>query len=124
MDEPSLTQEDVMRKRSERRHSEAIAKKKARTLIHRVRLWIGGIPSPEEEKRLVGKQAAVHSRPCSCPGCGNARRHLKQKTLQELREDFSDKEQGLRQARGMMTRRPSRSVEKSTTISVEEPGCE
>jgi hypothetical protein len=82
-----------MRDISERRRAEAKAKNKAREIIHRVRAWIGGPLTPEEETKRVGKQAAVHSKPCSCPLCGNARRHLKQKTLQEVKEDLRERDQ-------------------------------
>jgi hypothetical protein len=79
-----------MRNKAERRQSEGKAKGKAKVLVDRVRAWLGGPLTPDEEQRRVGKMAAVHSRPCSCPMCGNARRHLSQKTLQERREEQTD----------------------------------
>jgi hypothetical protein len=72
----------MSREKAQRRFSEAKAKKKASDLIDQQR-WDPKALEGSKRKRVVGKQAAVLSRPCSCPGCGNARRQLGQKTLKE-----------------------------------------
>ena len=72
----------MARAKAQRRASEAKAKKKASDLIDQQN-WHPSALEGDKRKRVVGKQAAVHSRPCSCPMCGNARRQLGQKTLKE-----------------------------------------
>lgn len=36
---------------------------------------------------------AITRKPCSCPGCGNERRHFGTKTLQELKHEQEAREQ-------------------------------
>lgn len=74
-----------MRSRADRRNAMAKAKRKAAEIVDRTRMWVGGLLTEEERAYRVGKMASVHSKPCSCPGCGNSRRHFGHKTLQEER---------------------------------------
>lgn len=78
-----------MRTRADRRHSEKKAKSKARILVDRTRDLFPPL-SEEEMARAVGKGAAVHNAYCSCPACGNPRRHFSEKTIQEKRQDLPD----------------------------------
>lgn len=59
-------------------------KAQARKLMKRS--WM---PSSITE-RNVGKQASVHSVECSCSMCGNPRKHLGQRTLQEIKASLPD----------------------------------
>jgi hypothetical protein len=72
-----------MRSKADRRNALTRAKRKASEITDRFRMWVGGPLTDEERAKRVGKMAAVHCKPCSCPGCGNARRHFGSKTLQE-----------------------------------------
>ena len=80
-----------MRNRAERRALDAKTKKKAGKLVDRTH-WIGGPLDATERERIVGKTAAVHGKGCSCPGCGNPRRHLGQKTIAEKAQDEAFRE--------------------------------
>jgi len=88
-----------MRNRAFRRFQLRQAKRRARNLW--VRIWqmqdyIGdrwdtrlGYYFSEPDKRWVGIQASTHCKPCSCHGCGNARRH-EGPTIQERRASQPD----------------------------------
>jgi hypothetical protein len=93
-----------MRSRSFRRHQLKRVKEKARFIKRQVWGMFTNIfvrsPSPlspvapgEEDPRIVGLGASTHCKPCSCPGCGNPRRHFggnngmtRQEKLSELFE--------------------------------------
>jgi len=69
-----------MRDENFRRHQEEVKKERAKKVCSR-RLMASREPSKEE----IGKMASVHCADCSCPMCGNPRKHFGQKTMQELK---------------------------------------
>ncbi len=75
-----------MRSKADRRASQERIKKRFGKLVDRIH-WISGPLDSAERERIVGKQAAVHGKGCSCPGCGNPRKHLGQKTIAEKAQD-------------------------------------
>lgn len=68
---------------SERRHHEKRLKDKVKNII-------SGWFSKEPTKEQIGKSYSVHSSKCSCPVCGNPRKHFDSKTLQEKRFEQDD----------------------------------
>ena len=38
-----------------------------------------------DDPRMIAHMAATHCKPCSCPLCGNPRRHFEKLTIQERR---------------------------------------
>lgn len=88
----------MSRSRSFRRAQLAKAKQRARNLYVRVwqvksRVLPAGarwtIPGPvvDPDERWVGKMAATHCRPCSCPGCRNESRRVDGALTQELPDE-------------------------------------
>jgi len=70
-----------MRTRDYRRNQEE--KKKKRAAKHNWFLWFDKTPA------LIG-QAAHTPKQCSCRVCGNPRKHWKEKTIQEKRNDYEE----------------------------------
>jgi hypothetical protein len=86
----------VSRSRSFRRLQAERAKSRARWLwtdIWQVKDYSRGAGySPCEPNPIwVGRMAQTHCKPCSCPGCGNARRHFGRRSRQELRAALDDR---------------------------------
>ena len=80
----------VIRDRAYRRSQTVKAKKKAKFLMEKIQGW--AVMSQDGTKnmdwispRMIGVQASTHSKPCSCMGCGNPRRHFGELTVQERR---------------------------------------
>ena len=83
-----------MRNRGTRQDVDRKAKVRAGKIMDRQCSALAGSDlDPGERARRVGKMASVHSKPCSCAMCGNARRKLGARTLQELRHDQGIKEE-------------------------------
>lgn len=80
-----------MRDRGFRLHQERKRKRKIRKRLED-RMW-----KAEPTDRDVGVQYSVHDADCSCPMCGNPRRHLSQRTLKEQSADESYNEQMLKE---------------------------
>lgn len=59
------------------------AKAKVREERNRSSLFENYVPT----ERDIGRSASVHGAQCSCAGCGNPRKHFKEKTLSEKSED-------------------------------------
>jgi hypothetical protein len=85
----------MSRSRAFRRTQLAQAKRRARHLY--VRIWRvkpNGTPGQwgyrpaEPSARWVAHMAETHCKPCSCTGCGNARRHFNELTLAERKADL------------------------------------
>ena len=73
-----------MKGRDYRRRQMARAKRRAVQSLQA--MWMWDTPRDWITARLVGKRAADRT-PCSCPMCGNPRRHFGQATRQEQRMD-------------------------------------
>ena len=58
----------------------------------RPRLGLADWPDVHEI-RACREMLADHLKTCSCPMCGNPRRHFGERTLQERRADLSEREQ-------------------------------
>ena len=78
-----------MKNRAVRRHHINRLKKKFRKIAKHI--W--KYTDPPDEKNL-GMVVSTHGKQCSCTACGNPRKHFKQKTLQEKREEQDDKSDG------------------------------
>jgi hypothetical protein len=82
----------MSRSRAFRRAQLVQAKRRARHLyvrIWQVRLGRHDLPPPEPPARWVAHMAETHCKPCSCSGCGNARRHFNELTLAERKAGLS-----------------------------------
>lgn len=68
-----------------RRHTEARAKARARQKLRARWNWTppGGVPL-EQDPGQIGYLATTPA-PCSCPACGNPRRHFGERTMSERR---------------------------------------
>ena len=71
-----------------RREKEKKRKHQVEVLMNRMN-W--NPSTPESKQKHVGVQASTHFVRCSCPMCGNPRRHFSQKTLAELKFEESQK---------------------------------
>jgi hypothetical protein len=79
-----------MRTRAERRHHDQVARERAAERIRVRRTALTGEPVRAVDPKQVGKEAAVHSRACSCPTCGGGLKRAP--TLQEIRQDLLEEE--------------------------------
>ena len=70
---------------SENRHHENRLKKYTKKIIS---TWFSSEPTKEQN----GKKYYVHAYGCSCPACGNPRKHFNDKTIQEKKADIKDEE--------------------------------
>ena len=77
-----------MKKRAKRREQENRGKNKAKKIMKDSWGW-----TSEEllDNRHIGKIASTHGKPCSCPMCGNPRRHFHEVTMQEKRAEKPNK---------------------------------
>jgi len=93
-----------MKSRSIRRHHAKRIKEKFRRVVRKI--WNLGwnynknnelpkspVPPKQEDPKMVGKAASTHCAECSCPGCGNPRRHFGEITIQEKIAEINEKEQ-------------------------------
>ena len=76
-----------MKKRAARRAQKDKNKKKAKRIMKESWHCEGGLMDP----RHVGKTASTHGKPCSCPMCGNPRRHFHKVTMQEKKAEEPNK---------------------------------
>ncbi len=94
----------MRRDRSFRRHQLKRIKDKVRFI--RRQIWDffrwdkreDGTPAPpvppgQEDPAVIGIEASVHCKGCSCIGCGNPRRHFGELTKQEKIAEVSEAEQ-------------------------------
>lgn len=77
-----------MKKRAIRREQEIRKKNKAKKIMKES--W--GYPDDMIDEKRIGKTASTHGKPCSCPMCGNPRRHFGEKTRQETKADIKTDE--------------------------------
>ena len=77
-----------MKKRAARRDQEIRKKKKAKKVMKEN--W--GFSDSMINERNIGLTASTHGKPCSCPMCGNPRRHFGEKTMQEIKADITTDE--------------------------------
>ena len=87
-----------MKNRGERRMAEKRIKARMRNIIvKRNDMCKKAFEVPEEPTdKMIGRQASVHGVGCSCPMCGNPRRHSKGRsklTRQEVLEIDREKDQ-------------------------------
>ena len=93
-----------MRDRSFRRHHLKRIKNKVKFITRQVWGRFSNIfvrsssPLPpvthgDEDPRIIGIGASTHCRACSCPGCGNPRKHFGNLTKQEKLSELSELEQ-------------------------------
>jgi hypothetical protein len=85
----------MYRTRDFRRHQQERATQKTWRLLrnwgwlHPSQIGLVGRGTLEEfqawAERWVKLMTSTHRKPCSCPGCGNVRRHFGTKTRQELK---------------------------------------
>lgn len=75
-----IADEQRMKGRAER-----IARHRASTMVMGAREFL--------DPRSVGKIYSTHGSECSCPMCGNPRKHFNQKTRQEERFEISDSDE-------------------------------
>lgn len=88
------------RDRSYRRYQAERAKRKAAWFAHYLYQldrpskipWAGGLTWEQVAPGWIGRTAAMHCSCCSCPQCGNPRRHFGQRTRQELIHDLTYQE--------------------------------
>ncbi len=78
-----------MKKRAIRRKGEVRAKTKAKKIMKESWNWDGELM----DGKHVGVVASTHGKPCSCPMCGNPRRHFHEKTRQEIVAKMDEKDQ-------------------------------
>lgn len=75
-----------MRSRSFRRHKKSVKKEKYKKILRRWR------DSDDFTDTDVGVITSTHGKACSCNMCGNPRKFNKKKTMQEKRQDISDRQ--------------------------------
>lgn len=76
----------MYRTRAERRHHAARSKARARRIVKQWALCSAGLLDDPQEQEEIAVRLRKNRCKCSCPMCGNERRHFGRKTIQERRQ--------------------------------------